>query len=163
MLEVAIGTGLNIPHYPGEVALTGIELSPAMLEIADEPAPGLPQLGIEPGRPAVVVFCESACPLPQLDSAQVVRTTDPLLAARYALVDDGRIGPGYALIDAQGQVRYRTFDPGLAEQASRCSPPPASSSPRSSWPNPSPAASPTCTSTAASRSAPSNGTNEIPQ
>lgn len=33
VLEVAIGTGINIPHYPGEVALTGIELSPAMLEL----------------------------------------------------------------------------------------------------------------------------------
>jgi hypothetical protein len=80
----------------------------------DEPAPGRRQLDIEPGRPAVVVFCESECPLPQLDTARVVRSTDPQLAARYALVDDGRIGPGYALVDAQGNVRYRTFDPGLA-------------------------------------------------
>lgn len=61
------------------------------------------------------MFCEAACPLPQIDDAQVVRSTDRSLAARYALVDDGRIGPGYALIDAQGHVRYRTFDPGLAE------------------------------------------------
>ncbi len=34
VLEVAIGTGLNLPHYPAGVALTGIELSPPMLEIA---------------------------------------------------------------------------------------------------------------------------------
>ncbi len=34
VLEVAIGTGLNLPHYPGQVRLTGVEWSPAMLDIA---------------------------------------------------------------------------------------------------------------------------------
>src|SRR6266496_6410060 len=34
VLEVAIGTGLNLPHYPRQVRLTGIEWSPAMLDIA---------------------------------------------------------------------------------------------------------------------------------
>jgi ubiquinone/menaquinone biosynthesis C-methylase UbiE len=34
VLEIAIGTGLNLPRYPAEVRLTGIEFSPAMLEIA---------------------------------------------------------------------------------------------------------------------------------
>jgi len=34
VLEVAIGTGLNLPHYPVDVTITGIELSPAMLAIA---------------------------------------------------------------------------------------------------------------------------------
>jgi ubiquinone/menaquinone biosynthesis C-methylase UbiE len=33
-LEVAIGTGLNLTHYPPDVALTGVDLSPAMLAIA---------------------------------------------------------------------------------------------------------------------------------
>lgn len=34
VLEVAIGTGLNLSHYPESVRLTGIEWSPAMLELA---------------------------------------------------------------------------------------------------------------------------------
>jgi ubiquinone/menaquinone biosynthesis C-methylase UbiE len=33
-LEVAIGTGLNLPHYPPGVRLTGVEWSPAMLDVA---------------------------------------------------------------------------------------------------------------------------------
>lgn len=33
-LEVAVGTGLNLPHYPAAVDLTGLELSPGMLDVA---------------------------------------------------------------------------------------------------------------------------------
>ena len=41
VLEVAIGTGRNLPHYPPDTAVTGIELSPAMLAIARQRAAGL--------------------------------------------------------------------------------------------------------------------------
>lgn len=34
VLEVAVGTGRNLPYYPSGVRLTGIELSPKMLDIA---------------------------------------------------------------------------------------------------------------------------------
>src|SRR5216683_3233740 len=34
VLEVAIGTGRNIPFYAPDVRLTGVEFSPAMLELA---------------------------------------------------------------------------------------------------------------------------------
>jgi ubiquinone/menaquinone biosynthesis C-methylase UbiE len=34
VLEVAIGTGRNLPYYPADVTVTGIELSPAMLAVA---------------------------------------------------------------------------------------------------------------------------------
>lgn len=33
VLEVAVGTGLNLPHYPAGVTLRGIDLSPAMIEL----------------------------------------------------------------------------------------------------------------------------------
>ncbi len=44
VLEVAIGTGRNLPCYPKDVRLTGVELSPAMMEVAHTRAR---KLGIE--------------------------------------------------------------------------------------------------------------------
>ena len=41
VLEVAVGTGLNLPLYPGGVRLTAIELSPEMLAIARQRAADL--------------------------------------------------------------------------------------------------------------------------
>jgi ubiquinone/menaquinone biosynthesis C-methylase UbiE len=41
VLEVAVGTGRNLAHYPAEATVTGIELSPAMLAIARQRAAGL--------------------------------------------------------------------------------------------------------------------------
>lgn len=41
MLEIAIGTGLNLPCYPKGITLAGIDLSPAMLRIARDRARAL--------------------------------------------------------------------------------------------------------------------------
>jgi ubiquinone/menaquinone biosynthesis C-methylase UbiE len=41
VLEIAIGTGLNLPFYLADVELTGIEISPSMLEIARRRAQSL--------------------------------------------------------------------------------------------------------------------------
>lgn len=46
VLEIAIGTGLNLPHYPAGITVTGIELSPAMLAIAEQRAAAL-DLGVD--------------------------------------------------------------------------------------------------------------------
>ncbi len=81
----------------------------------DEPAPGAAQLGLAPGRVTLLLFC-GTCEEPQLDGADVRRVTDPELAADYALRRrSGRVGPGYALVDGRGRVRYRTYDPRPAE------------------------------------------------
>jgi ubiquinone/menaquinone biosynthesis C-methylase UbiE len=40
-LEVAIGTGLNLAHYPADLQLTGLDLSPEMLELAASRAAAL--------------------------------------------------------------------------------------------------------------------------
>ncbi|MDS0140705.1 MULTISPECIES: class I SAM-dependent methyltransferase [unclassified Amycolatopsis] len=47
VLEVAVGTGLNLPCYPAEVTLTGLDLSEGMLAIARERAQRL-------GRPVTL-------------------------------------------------------------------------------------------------------------
>nr|WP_042178395.1 class I SAM-dependent methyltransferase [Kibdelosporangium sp. MJ126-NF4]CEL13161.1 Methyltransferase type 11 [Kibdelosporangium sp. MJ126-NF4]CTQ98849.1 Methyltransferase type 11 [Kibdelosporangium sp. MJ126-NF4] len=41
VLEVAVGTGRNLPFYPADVRLTGVDLSPAMLDIARQRAVSL--------------------------------------------------------------------------------------------------------------------------
>jgi ubiquinone/menaquinone biosynthesis C-methylase UbiE len=38
VLELAVGTARNLPHYPGDVTLTAVELSPAMLAIGSRRA-----------------------------------------------------------------------------------------------------------------------------
>lgn len=81
----------------------------------EEPAPGLGRLGVERGLAAVILFCRPACGVPDLSGVQVVRSGAPDLAAEYALLtSQGRVGPGYALVDSGGQLRYRTFDPAPA-------------------------------------------------
>jgi ubiquinone/menaquinone biosynthesis C-methylase UbiE len=41
VLEVAVGTGRNLPHYPADATLTGVELSSAMLSVARQRAADL--------------------------------------------------------------------------------------------------------------------------
>lgn len=80
VLEVAIGTGLNLPFYGPDVKLTGIDLSPAMLDIARKRAS---ELGRQvelaegdahnlafPDRSFDTVVCTfSLCNIPDLDRA----------------------------------------------------------------------------------------------
>lgn len=68
VLEVAIGAGRNLPHYPAGVTLTGLDFSPAMLDIARTRA-------VELGRD--VELCEGdaqALPFPDASFGTVVCT-----------------------------------------------------------------------------------------
>lgn len=94
VLEVAIGTGLNLPHYDADLALTGVELSPQMLTLAHERAAALGRdvallegdaahLPVEDASFDTVVCALSLCTIP-----------DPAAAVdemQRALVPGGRL------------------------------------------------------------------------
>ena len=68
VLEIAIGTGLNLPFYPADVKITGIEISPAMLKIARRRARSL-------GRQVELVLGDAqALPFPDQHFETVVCT-----------------------------------------------------------------------------------------
>src|SRR5215212_6980075 len=61
VLEVAVGTGRNLPFYPPQIRLTGIELSPAMLQIARERAAALGRrVDFSPGDAQDLAFPDAA-------------------------------------------------------------------------------------------------------
>ncbi len=107
VLEVAIGTGLNLPHYPTDVALTGIEFSPSMLARARDRAAALGRgvdlregdahhLALPDAAFDTVVCTFGLCAIPDearalAEMARVLRPGGTLLladhiAGRYALV-----------------------------------------------------------------------------
>jgi ubiquinone/menaquinone biosynthesis C-methylase UbiE len=80
VLEVAIGTGRNLPHYPADVTLTAIELSPAMMAIARQRAADLGRevdfregdaehLPFDDASFDTVVCALSLCTIPRPDAA----------------------------------------------------------------------------------------------
>jgi ubiquinone/menaquinone biosynthesis C-methylase UbiE len=68
VLEIAVGTGRNLPYYPEDVRLTGIELSPKMLDLACRRAREL-------GREADLRVCDAQnLPFPDASFDTVVAT-----------------------------------------------------------------------------------------
>lgn len=94
VLEVAIGTGRNLEFYPQEIRLTGVEFSPAMMEIARKRATELGRevqfvegdaqaLRFEDNSFDTVVFSLCLCSIPE-DRAAVAE-------AKRVLRPGGRI------------------------------------------------------------------------
>lgn len=82
----------------------------------DQPAPGLESLKLKT-LPAVIVFCES-CELPDKVDFQLIQSSNKDLARQYGLISkSGEVGPGYIVVDRDGQVRYATFDTELHKHA----------------------------------------------
>ncbi|MEB3372215.1 class I SAM-dependent methyltransferase [Saccharopolyspora mangrovi] len=101
VLEVAIGTGLNLPLYPAGTSLTGVEWSPGMLRFAQQRRDelGLPaelvdgdarQLQFPDGAFDTVVCTFSLCAIPEHEKAiaemhRVLRPGGLLLLADHVV------------------------------------------------------------------------------
>ena len=98
VLEVAVGTGLNLPCYPAEVTLTGLDLSEGMLGIARDRARRLGRpVSLRQGSAQQLPFAEAsfdtvlctfglcAIPDPAAAVAEMVRVLRP--GGRLILVD----------------------------------------------------------------------------
>lgn len=98
VLEVAVGTGLNLPFYPPEITLTGLDLSQRMLDLAGERAGKLGRavtlrqgtahtLPFEDATFDTVVCTFGLCAIPDIDAAidEMVRVLRP--DGRLILVD----------------------------------------------------------------------------
>ncbi len=130
-LEVAIGTGRNLPHYPDQVNLTGIDLSPRMLEIARERAHTLgvqvdlreadaQHLPFADASFDTVVCALSLCAVPDLDATvtEMRRVLRP--GGQLLLLDHVRptfLPVRWLLLTIQGLMNV--FDPGNGEQMMR--------------------------------------------
>lgn len=121
VLEVAVGTGLNLPNYPEHVRVTGIELSPGMLEIAKDRGRDLGRdfdlrlgdahhLPFEEGSFDSVVCTFSLCNIPDVDQAvaEMKRVLRP--GGKLILVDHIRssVKPVYWLQKAMEFFSLRT-------------------------------------------------------
>lgn len=130
-LDVGIGTGLNLVHYPEDVPVTGIDLSPGMLSVARRRAAELGRdvdlreadaqhLPFADGSFDTVVATLSLCTVPDLDAtvAEMERVLRP--GGRLLLLDHVR--PSLAPLRWSFQVLQwviNRVDPGNGEQLLR--------------------------------------------
>ena len=117
-LEIAVGTGLNLPHYPAGIHLSAIDLSPEMLAIARSRAADLQpsvdlqvgdahELGFEDETFDTVVVTYSLCniPDPHRAVAEMKRVLRP--GGKLILVDHIR-SPIWPILWLQKLIEFFT-------------------------------------------------------
>lgn len=128
ILDVGVGTGRNLPHYPAGAVLTGIDLSPAMLAHAHQRAAGLgltadlregdaERLPFGDGSFDTVVCALSLCTIPDPRAAigQMWRVLAP--GGRLLLVD--HIGSTWPPVRAAQWLLERVTVPTAGEHFTR--------------------------------------------
>lgn len=95
VLEIAVGTGLNLQHYPSDARVTGLDLSPEMLEIARQRADDLGRsVNLREGDAHDLPFADSS-----LDSAVCTYSLCNIPDPKTALSEMWRVlRPGGTLI-----------------------------------------------------------------
>jgi ubiquinone/menaquinone biosynthesis C-methylase UbiE len=115
VLELAVGTGLNLAHYPPGVSLTGIEFSAAMLELAKQRATELgrqadlrlgdaEQLEFEDASFDTVLCTYSLCTIPDdrkavAEAARVLRPGGKFVIAEHVRSPLRAVRAGQRLLD----------------------------------------------------------------
>lgn len=99
VLEVGVGTGKNLPHYPEGTSVVGIDFTPEMLQVAKEKQAALPirsvtliemdaeQMTFDDNEFDAVLESFALCVVPNPDRvlSEIVRVTKP--DARIAIFD----------------------------------------------------------------------------
>jgi ubiquinone/menaquinone biosynthesis C-methylase UbiE len=132
VLEVGVGTGLNLAHYPEGVRVTGIDISPRMLAKAYERADSAPvpvdlELGDVEALPfeddrfdtvtATCVFCSVADPVQGLrELARVVRPDRRVLLLEHVRPRNRALG---ALADLLSPLTRWLFGPAINRRTER--------------------------------------------
>ncbi len=128
VLEVAIGTGRNLPYYPPDAAVTGIDLSPAMLAIARQRATELgrkvdlreanaEQLPFDDASFDTVVCALSLCSIP--DPAAAIAEMRRVLVPGGTLLLVDHIGSSWPPIRALQWLLERVTIPIAGEHFTR--------------------------------------------
>jgi ubiquinone/menaquinone biosynthesis C-methylase UbiE len=128
VLEVAIGTGRNLPHYPADVTITGVELSPAMLSIARQRAVSLgrdvnlhegdaERLPFDDASFDTVVCALALCTIP--DPAAAVGEMRRVLGVGGRLLLLDHIGSTWPLVYAAQWLAERVTIPAAGEHFTR--------------------------------------------
>jgi ubiquinone/menaquinone biosynthesis C-methylase UbiE len=122
VLEVAVGTGLNLAHYPPEAEVTGIDFSPPMLAIARKRAAELGRhaelhtgsaefLAFPDASFDTVVCTFSLCAIPDdrravAEMVRVLRPGGRLLLADHIVADNPLVRAAQRVIECYSVPRH---------------------------------------------------------